>query len=421
MKTNFWEYFRKENIPYDLVVRVDSFGNAMKEGWEIIRSSTTDEIPEVDGSVVGVLGRYNQGKTHLLQKLTGQRIGTSSDGFSTEGLSFKFFATEDTLKHVVLDTAGLNTPVLLTTEKFEEKSQPFTEQKKLEDFLGDLIVDLSDYVIIVVNDLTWQDQEFIWKVAQKRYRKRHERYAETWIVHNLRNCKDPKLFAQKEKEITSLYNAEMLKQGSETFYYSEKFQTRHLFIMNEEYGAKSNAIVYALLRKWISSIIVKKKTSRDPLELVRQSILTCLTGSMNYLPNLQEVKLHENRILIKLSEEKNNLYAAQTSLFVPNYRIKMDDKNYMIHLFVPYIDKDEIVLEQLDDEITGHWTIAIRGDIPPIEGQSEINQIPFGPFETKFNIPTKYSSHKEPELTSGNGIITISFGIASKIQIGKKK
>jgi len=424
-KKSIWGALKKQDIPYDLIFRIDSLPGAISRGWEIITSAELKAEPIFEGAVVGVLGRYNQGKTFLLQKLTRMQLGISSDFYSTEGLSFKFFSTEeDTLQHVIMDTSGLNTPISLGNEKFEESSQPFIEQRRLEEFLGDLIVELSDYVLVVVTDITWQDQEFIWKVAQRRYKKRMEKYAETWVVHNLRNLRDPKLFVQKQEVIASLFGASLLTKGSESFYYSEKFMTRHAFLMNEEAGSKHNSIIYGMLRKWISSIVVKRgtvATTQNAFENVRMAIDSCLRNSVNYVPYLSSVEFMDNRIFLKVSDDDKKRLIKQTSgLFVPNYRLQMDETQYTIHLFVPIISADQLDIEQVDDELAGHFSINVSGTIPEIEGTCDVNQIPFGNFSIKFNIPTTYYTGELPQVSNENGLIIITFKAAKRLLIKKK-
>jgi len=64
---------------------------------------------------------------------------------------------------VILDTAGYQAPILRRKGKLEEE---IVKRTATEYFQRDIIFDIADQIIIVVNDLTYNDQIFIINVSQ---------------------------------------------------------------------------------------------------------------------------------------------------------------------------------------------------------------------------------------------------------------
>jgi CO dehydrogenase nickel-insertion accessory protein CooC1 len=120
---------------------------------------------------VGVLGNGNVGKSFLLSRLF--KIDIPS-GYSviTEGLSLKFNEKEN---YTILDSAGLQTPLIKDEEIEEldndknEKEINIEEQKRkkyeklykdktqTENFIQNLIIYLSDMLLVVVGKLTFNE------------------------------------------------------------------------------------------------------------------------------------------------------------------------------------------------------------------------------------------------------------------------
>ena len=79
---------------------------------------------------IGVIGNSNKGKSFILSKLS-KIIIPSGTSIKTEGLSIKYPVLEEfkNRKIVLLDSAGLETPVLA---EINEKSEIKDEQEKKE-------------------------------------------------------------------------------------------------------------------------------------------------------------------------------------------------------------------------------------------------------------------------------------------------
>ena len=112
---------------YDIIIHIQSIIDITK-GWKV---QISERIANKYGELikdkvikVGVIGNSNKGKSFILSKISGLYLpfGTS---LKTQGLSIKFpdikkFANK---KLALLDSAGLETPVLLEKEKIKNDNE----------------------------------------------------------------------------------------------------------------------------------------------------------------------------------------------------------------------------------------------------------------------------------------------------------
>ena len=139
---------------------------------------------------IGVIGNANKGKSFLLSKISKIKLpyGTS---ISTEGLSIKY--PEIDILHgnryiALLDSAGLETPVLKEENENIENLKDFFKEKSREKiitelFLQNYIIYNSDILIIVVGILTYSEQKLLNKI--KNELRRHKINKPLYIIHNL--------------------------------------------------------------------------------------------------------------------------------------------------------------------------------------------------------------------------------------------
>ena len=103
---------------YDIIVHIDSVKDISK-GWKIDMNEkgkrNYDEFKNENILKIGVIGNANKGKSHLLSKLSKINL-PSGMTIKTEGLSIKYpeIQLKNKRKIVLLDSAGLETPVLIS-------------------------------------------------------------------------------------------------------------------------------------------------------------------------------------------------------------------------------------------------------------------------------------------------------------------
>lgn len=121
IKTNFINF-------YDIIIAINSM-RSINRGWEIKKSKrVVDNYKQLiidKVLVIGVIGNSNKGKSYLLSKISKIKDLPSGTSIRTEGLSIKYpeLETFKDRKIVLLDSAGLETPVLNEEEKKVEENE----------------------------------------------------------------------------------------------------------------------------------------------------------------------------------------------------------------------------------------------------------------------------------------------------------
>jgi hypothetical protein len=146
-------------------------------------------------------------------KIKEKRLPT---GYSikTEGLSIKYPQLKDhpNLKLVLLDSAGLETPVLNNLQRnnieveFIEKAR---DKLLTEVFLQNFIIQNSDLLLLVFGKLSFEEQKLLEKV--KRDMKNLKRKESLFVIHNLKEFERKSHIENYIKEIllnSSTFNIE---------------------------------------------------------------------------------------------------------------------------------------------------------------------------------------------------------------------
>ena len=113
---------------YDIVLDINSFKCLTKDGWQIKYNKEEGKQKYLKKKnertiVVGVIGNGNQGKSFILEKLSGYEI---PKGFNvkTEGISIRYGTSKDH-NVAILDSAGQETPLL----KMETKNENLIDEE----------------------------------------------------------------------------------------------------------------------------------------------------------------------------------------------------------------------------------------------------------------------------------------------------
>ena len=174
---------------------------------------------------VGVIGNENKGKTTILKKISDLELPT---GFSikTEGLSIKYPELKEhkDLRIVLLDSAGLETPVLnfnLPNQNSDNQEGDFLEKARdkllTEVFLQNYIIKNSDLLLLVFGKLTFEEQKLLEKV--KRDMQNVKRKESLMVIHNLKEF-------ERKTQVEEYINETLLK--------SSTFKLEKNIIINKE-------------------------------------------------------------------------------------------------------------------------------------------------------------------------------------------
>ena len=160
-----------------------------------------DEFKNVELIKIGIVGNMNKGKSFILSKLS-KILLPSGASINTKGISVIYpkLEEESNKKFILLDSAGLETPILKNDSSEEEEEQNNKEAENSEDkkfrekardilitesFLQNFIIVNSDILLLVVDILNYSEQKLINKIKDEI--KRLKQNKKLFVIHNLKN------------------------------------------------------------------------------------------------------------------------------------------------------------------------------------------------------------------------------------------
>ena len=298
------ENFDNDLNYYDLIIDINSFRNLYKNGWDVKASEKglknyenyRDKSNDNNKlTVIGVIGNEKVGKSFLLQKITGNLIPAGAS-INTKGLSV-CYPTQKEKNYIILDSAGFQSPLLknefykLKIKENEEKNEKEKEieiqneieknvmktvvdKKLINYFLESFIIENSDILIFVLNQMTKSDQMFLKKV------KKHAKNKTLIVVHNLKN------FVNLEQ--CEYYVNNYLKNNLD--FKLVEFDYKNIFFDDEE--TKEKFMIY-IEKEMFSSKNKKNEFYKNVLHIIMR--FDGLTNSEN-----KESGKHYNNKVIKI-------------------------------------------------------------------------------------------------------------------------
>ena len=269
---------------YDVIVHIDSIKDINK-GWKIEMNKKGEEnynkYKNQKLLKIGVIGNANKGKSFLLSKISKMNF-PSGVSIKTEGLSIKYpdLTQYTERKIVLLDSAGLETPVLISDPNLEKdkKNELFKDKSRekliTELFLQNYIINNSNILIVVVDSLSFSEQKLLMKV--KKEMERSKINIPLYIIHNL------KTFTTKDQvedyiENTLFKSATFeLKQGLNisTKIINDSDQAYCYYEVNTRKDQKIFHLVYA-------------KEGSEAGKIYNQYVLDSIENSYLYITNLK--------------------------------------------------------------------------------------------------------------------------------------
>ncbi|XP_065842830.1 heat shock protein DDB_G0283913-like [Oscarella lobularis] len=153
---------------YDLKIKMDSFKGLETSGWAVHKAKSEAGCEKGERSnsptvFVAVVGLFSQGKTFVLNQLMDSKL---LDGFvsHTEGLCMKTPLERSLRGFTFVDTAGFDFPI--------EDGAEFYEKQYFNIFMRDVIFNVANISIIVVNDVTLNDQIYL-DAVRKNLKRMH--------------------------------------------------------------------------------------------------------------------------------------------------------------------------------------------------------------------------------------------------------
>lgn len=439
----FWKFFYQKKEPteihdkYDVIIRVDRLLDLLSQGWEFDTPGNNAEDllnGEWEGKCFGVMGLFNRGKTFVLGNISQQDFaqGILDDG-KTEGLSIKFVEKnqgDHKNVNIILDVAGLNRPIEFVPKEGHsdhmQLQEMIQESETLEKLLNDLVVELSDVLIIVVNQLTRLDQDFILKVSEA-WKNRHNKII---IVHNLRGM--------NEGDATSLWRKSMSFQGGyieklfdeerKTEYYEHNVHGSHLRIAdsNSEWGKQQNKKTFGSIKSYLESAR-RENEHKNLKEVFETAFSKCIRRHYRGVKNviLQNSQDQPDKWFLTIEAVENgkpkphyqtfsDMWGADKD-FLPNviYEESEDSKQFFVTMEIPNLspeDEKSIKIEIPEPKYPGKWSVIVSGEKPGyhcenrklLDGHAESKK-----FWNEVFLPVFYNP--TPTISIANGCLILQF------------
>ena len=289
---------------------------------------------------VGILGNGNVGKSFLLSRIFNEKIPS---GYSviTEGLSIKINQNKF---YALFDSAGLQTPLLKNEknyeqnknidEEFKQYENLYKDKTQTENFIQNLILYLTDMLLIVVGKITFNEQRLINKIKNElsnfnnnlNNQDSRPKKRKIFIIHNLINF-------QKKSQVKDHIENTLLKSASfnlkevfdilknnneninvqnnekERIYYIENYNDitiYHLIMAREstEAGDFYNNYAYEFLKERFNDF-----PDRTPLSILEE----IKNKFAEWSTDLLEKKIEKENIIIEKEGEKETKFIYENS------------------------------------------------------------------------------------------------------------
>ena len=406
---------------YDIVVHIDSFHQInwrieyklSEENRNFYCSKEKHMIPSQ--IIVGVLGRENVGKTYIMSKLSGLNLPTGHN-LQTKGLSIKY-STKENIITTCLDSAGIHAPVyyfdekinqkymkpekkfqdLETIEKESKRLEMINDKKLTETFIEDFILNSSNVILIIVGQLTQDDQ-----TITERVRREYQYKKKIIIIHNFPFLLTEEAISDRiHKDIELAFDVEerVIPGTKELRYYCEKqdnINTNkepivHFIYAHEgtDMGEKYNEATLRYVWEKITSINDREKFEiLDYLQAFfektyKKYFKININGEEERNNKASDINLYEEENVIKLKKNplvelipQNPTFTALGSMLINNLSdfdpiyelIEYEQNKLVCNLEIPNLQKGSLELSiERDNQF---HLLVVKG----MKGESLMNE-----------------------------------------------
>ena len=447
-KSHLYEGKSSEEF-YDVIIKINSI-KYLDEGWDISMNekgqNNYNKYKDVNTIIrLGVIGNENKGKSTILHKISGLPLPT---GYSikTEGLSIKYPELEKypNLKLVLLDSAGLETPVLNYGENdLNNKGYEFIEQSRdkllTEVFLQNYIIKNSDLLLLVFGKLSFEEQKLLNKV--KNDMKNLKRKEPLIVIHNLKEFERVNQVEDYIKNVLLRSSTFKLVEGTEINKDKEKRKWKYFYEPNS--FPKIFHLIYAkeyseageVYNKGTIDNIINKcnnitdKRPFDIIESIKETFSDVSESILEKPLKREDITDSENK-KIKLSNKDQQIKLKRCLIdelgfsnflatgFEPKYDYYVNEDKLVINIEMPGDFKD--VKVRTDSE--GAYTIInINGNkYNQIKEKNENEKIvylgkyrDYGEFNIRIKIEGYNLKDNKPNVMKRNdkGITTIEYNL----------
>jgi hypothetical protein len=298
-----------EPTMYDAIFKCESINTLFKKGWNYFLTEKFDKrIKNKEYRICPMcfLGETNKGKTFIINLLTNKNLKSGSE-YKTEGISCKFSDFEysnneindsdEPEKFLLFDSAGRSEPLLIEPEeKLSIKDDlkrivetNYRDLKVSEEFLKNVLINNSQIIIFVVNQLTLSEQIFLYEL------KNQQNFDQLFIIHNLFNF-------EKKEDLEDYIDNTIVR----SIYFD---MSKDYFPMDPKYENNNNLPYYFVEyqdnngeQSLINHLILGNIETKDPwidnlneetIKLLKKLMQTCVADSKLEIKEILEKQLQE--------------------------------------------------------------------------------------------------------------------------------
>ena len=356
---------------YDTIIDFDSLKISCEEkGFKILFSENGyknyEKRKKQNSTIVGVIGNANKGKSYILSKISNEELPRGYS-VSTKGISVKYPKIE-IRPFIILDSAGSETPLIKNSDNeyinesnnvnFELINELARDKIATQNFIQDFIYFYSNILIIIVGQLTNDEQKLINRIKSNNRNKKT-----IFIIHNLmfiETIKNVETIIENiiKKSITfnKLSKRNIISENDDrknNYYYLEAIDDKstivHLIMAREgtEAGKYYNQSTIDFLKK---QIIIETFTKNfDIIESFKKFLSMCSGTYMEKPIGIDDIEYdnRQKKIIIKTKKKIilkkyfineigiSNFYGK---IIEPFYDYKQSEDQMEIMIELPGID-----------------------------------------------------------------------------------
>ena len=269
---------------YDMILNFYSFLQLKKDGWTCYFTPSGkekyDKCINNYNIVIGILGMKNRGKSYLLGRIMKNEDYKPPSGFliTTYGISCNFPQSEpDGSYFITLDTAGKDSP-LLQNDLFKDNNiKDFVRDQAITEIvLSDFIIQESNILITVLEQLSFEEQEML-KTLIERLKKKEIKGIQKrrlLVIHNLMNItnvKDIKNFVENVilKSLTFRLESQSMSKNEK---YDDSDKNIYIQVIDNENNNQNKLEIIHLIFGNDSDERIRKEYNEPALRYIRDYI-----------------------------------------------------------------------------------------------------------------------------------------------------
>ena len=363
------EFFtNKESNYYDMILNFNSFEQLRKNGWTanftIEGKKKYDKCINENNIVIGVVGIKNRGKSYLLGRIMDNKDFRLPSGFlvTTYGISCRFPVLNKGDKvFVTLDTAGKDNPLLQNAyyQNNEDVKKIAKDQKISEILLSDFIIQESNILIAVLEQLSFAEQEMLRTLIERLKQKERKEIEkrELIIIHNLMNIstvKEIKQFIDNTLLKSLTFSLEPQSMGkhekfddSKSYFYVQNEESQNNNENNEDDNQDNLEIIHLVVGDDLSSE-VKESFNEPAFRFIRDKITIDTTRKFDIIESFKN-------FIIKNSKKfmANNKEFSEDTLYIGREEkrkvyIDKEKKNTIDKIIIPIKYKEKENIEEFN-------------------------------------------------------------------------